>query len=568
MTQSAPDIFSKLPALPADGYATHEVLNQAHPFTGHNAMTEDALLGEIAERESLGWARPQLEKAGATVGSEHVAQLARLANRHTPELRTHDRYGNRIDQIEFHPSWHELMGLAIGDGMHSLSWTADKPNRHVARGVLSYLWNQGENGICCPLGMTYSAVPALRLQPEIGAVWEPFIMSTEYDPSPKPIHEKPGGTIGMTLTEKQAGSDLRATQTTARPADGKRGPGEAYVIDGHKWFFSVPQSDVFVTLAQTEGGISCFLLPGWLADGTRNRLLIQRLKDKCGNRSNASSEIEYRGALGWMIGDEGDGIKVALAMTHLTRLDFAIGSAGLMRRALSEAIHHTTHRRAFQRTLADLPAMQGVLADLALEVEAATQLAFRLARAVDDSEVGDEHAELLVRIATPIAKFWNCKRVVGVVHESLECLGGNGFIEEGPMARLYREAPLNGIWEGSGNVIALDVLRAIRKTPATVDALIEEMEKAVGFDRLYDAAADKAKTALAQLADNEAGARPLCERLAVVLQAGLMLRYSPSHVAAAFCRSRLAETTGRVFGGSVAQTDAAAIVERARVGRD
>ena len=381
--------FDRLPSLPADGYATHEVMNQATPFTGHNAFTGDTLLTEIASREKIGWADGLLAEAGATVASPRVARLARDANRNLPELKSHDRFGHRIDEIEFHPAWHELMSLAIGHGTHALSWTAKEPGAHVARGMLSYLWNQGENGICCPLGMTYSAVPALRLQPELAAVWEPFILSIRYDPTAGPMQGKTGGTVGMTLTEKQAGSDLRATQTTARPAAARRGPGEAYLIDGHKWFFSVPHSDVFVTLAHTDRGLSCFLLPGWLPDGSRNRLLIQRLKDKCGNKSNASSEIEYRGALGWLVGEEGQGIKAALAMTHLTRLDFAIGSAGLMRRALSEAIHHTTGRRAFQRSLIDQPLMQNVIADLALEVEAATLLAFRLARAVDDEQAGD-----------------------------------------------------------------------------------------------------------------------------------------------------------------------------------
>ena len=473
----AAELFARLPVTTPKGYATHEVMNQATPLTGHNAFTGDRLLSEIAERESIGWAGDLLADAGKTVASAHVAQLARDANRHEPELRTHDRFGHRVDQIEFHPAWHELMSLAVAHGTHSLSWTAKKPGAHVARAVLSYLWNQGENGICCPLGMTYSAIPALRLQPDLAAVWEPFVLSTRYDPTPAPMHKKTGGTVGMTLTEKQAGSDLRATQTVARPASSRRGPGEAYVIDGHKWFFSVPHSDVFVTLAHTDRGLSCFLLPGWLPDGSRNRLLIQRLKAKCGNRSNASSEIEYRGALGWLVGEEGQGIKAALAMTLLTRLDFAIGSAGLMRRALSEAIHHTGGRRAFQKPLAQQPLMRNVLADLALEVEAATLLGFRLARAVDDEEAGDETAALLVRIATPVAKYWNCKRVVGVVHEALECHGGNGFIEEGPMARLYREAPLNGIWEGSGNIIALDVLRAASKSPATVPALIEALTR-------------------------------------------------------------------------------------------
>jgi putative acyl-CoA dehydrogenase len=459
------------------------------------------------------------------------------------------------------------MALAVGQGTHALSWTARQPGGHVARGILSYLWNQGENGVCCPLGMTYSAIPALRLQPELAAVWEPFILSTRYDPTPAPMHKKTGGTVGMTLTEKQGGSDLRATQTTAKPAASKRGPGEAYLIDGHKWFFSAPHSDVFVTLAQTDRGPSCFLLPGWLPDGQRNRLLIQRLKDKCGNKSNASSEIEYRGALGWLIGEEGQGIKAALAMTHLTRLDFAIGSAGLMRRALSEAIHHAGERRAFQKTLIDQPLMRNVIADLALEVEAATLLAFRLARAVDDAAAGDAGAALLVRIATPAAKYWNCKRVVGVVHEALECHGGNGFVEEGPMARLYREAPLNGIWEGAGNVIALDVLRAAAKSPPAVDAVIAEIRAAKGADQRLDSAIDRLEAELRDPLEHEARARRIAEKMAVALQASLLIRHSPAAMADAFCATRLGGDGGGAFGNLPAGFDQRAIVERALIAR-
>jgi putative acyl-CoA dehydrogenase len=379
------------------------------------------------------------------------------------------------------------------------------------------------------------------------------------------MQQKTGGTIGMTLTEKQGGSDLRATQTRARPATARSGPGEAYLVDGHKWFFSVPHSDVFVTLAQTERGPSCFLLPGWLPDGSRNRLLIQRLKDKCGNKSNASSEIEYRGALGWLVGEEGQGIKAALAMTHLTRLDFAIGSAGLMRRALSEAIHHTHDRRAFQKPLIEQPLMRNVIADLALEVEAATLLAFRLARAVDDETAGDTNAGLLVRIGTPVAKFWNCKRVVGVVHEALECHGGNGFIEEGPMARLYREAPLNGIWEGAGNIVALDVLRAATRSPGTVDAFITEVRAARGADRRFDRAVDRLESELHNPDEREARVRRIVEQMAVTWQASLVLRFSPDAVADAFCATRLDAEGCAVYGGLPAGADQRAIVERARV---
>ena len=560
------EIFSRL-ALPADdGFATHEVMNQATALVGHNAFSDDRLLREIADREPIGWASALLSDAGRTVASARVAQLARDANRHGPELKSHDRFGHRVDQIEFHPAWHELMSLAIGHGTHSLSWTARKPGAHVARGLLSYLWNQGENGICCPLGMTYSAIPALRLQPELAAVWEPFILSTRYDPSAAPMHKKTGGTVGMTLTEKQAGSDLRATQTTARPATSRRGPGDAYVIDGHKWFFSVPHSDVFVTLAHTDRGLSCFLLPGWLPDGSRNRFLIQRLKDKCGNKSNASSEIEYRGAVGWLVGEEGQGIKAALAMTHLTRLEFAIGSAGLMRRAVSEAIHHTSGRRAFQKPLIAQPVMQNVVADLALEVEAATLLAFRLARAVDDHEAGDEAAGLLVRIATPVGKYWNCKRAVGVVHEALECHGGNGFIEEGPMARLYREAPLNGIWEGSGNIIALDVLRSAAKTPHSVTALLDEIRSAKGGDKRLDRAVAHLEAELRKPEEYKARARRIVEKMALALQASLLIRYAPPAVADAFCATRLEGDGGAAYGTLPAGIGQRSIIERARIG--
>lgn len=560
-----PDPFARLRPPRLDGYATHEVMNQATALVGHNAFTGDRLLGEIVARDGIGWARPLLADAGATVASARVADLARDANRFTPELRSHDRFGHRIDEIAFHPAWHELMSLAIGQGTHSLSWTAGRPGGHVARGMLSYLWNQGESGICCPLGMTYSAVPALRLQPDLAALWEPFILSTRYDAAAAPMQRKTGGTVGMTLTEKQAGSDLRATQTTARPASAQTGPGAAYLIDGHKWFFSVPHSDLFVTLARTDRGLSCFLLPGWLPDGSRNRLVIQRLKDKCGNRSNASSEIEYRGALAWLVGEEGQGIKAALAMTHLTRLDFAIGSAGLMRRALSEAIHHTTARRAFQRRLVDQPLMQNVVADLAVEVEAATLLAFRLARAVDEEQSGDEAASLLVRIGTPVAKYWNCKRVVGVVHEALECHGGNGFVEEGPMARLYREAPLNGIWEGSGNIIALDVLRAASRSPGTVPAFLDEVRRAGGGERRLDRMVARLEDELRRTEEHEARARRIVEKMATALQASLLLRHAPSAVADAFCATRLEGDGGAVYGSLPAGVDRHAIVDRARI---
>jgi putative acyl-CoA dehydrogenase len=451
-----------------DNAATHEVGNQVPPLEGYNAYVQDSILVAAVAREGGGWAHDRLAALGAEVGSAHVQDLARLANKFTPELKTHDRFGHRIDHVEFHPAYHELMRLAYGAQVHSFAWTYDRPGAHVARAALSYLWNQAENGTACPTGMSYSAIPVLKGVPSIGDVWVPALNSPHYDPRPIPITEKTGATIGMTLTEKQGGSDLRANTTRARALDGG-GPGALYELTGHKWFCSAPMCDAFYTLAYTEQGPTCFLVPRSLPDGTRNPFFIQRLKDKLGNRSNASSEIEYRGTLAFALSEEGRGIKAALGMVHLTRLDFMVGSAGLMRQALSQAIHHATHRRTFQRVLVDQPLMRNVLADLALESEANTILAFRLARASDAAERGDKRALLLTRIAVSVAKYWHCKRAPVFVHEALECHGGNGFIEEHLMARLYREAPLNGIWEGSGNVIVLDVLRAMQKEPETVE---------------------------------------------------------------------------------------------------
>ncbi|MDQ4061238.1 MAG: acyl-CoA dehydrogenase family protein, partial [Pseudomonadota bacterium] len=467
-------------ALPSStAYATHEVLNQPPPLADYDAFGQDKALFETVERYGASWARDRLARAGTLVGSERVQTLARQANRNLPELRTHDRFGNRIDQIEFHPAWHELMGLIFGTETHSLAWTAKRPAAQVARAALSYLWNQGENGICCPMGMTYASVPVLRKDPDVAAEWEPRVLSTRYDPRPIPATSKTGCTVGMAMTEKQGGSDLRATITTARPANGATGLGAEYLLTGHKWFFSVPQSDVFLTLAQTDKGLSCFVLPGWLPDGSRNRIVIQRLKDKCGNKSNASSEIEYRDAWGRMLGEEGRGIRTIIEMAHLTRLDFAVGSAGLMRQALSQAVHHCVNRRAFQRALADQPIMRAVLADLAVEVEACTAMAFRFVAALD-RETEDEAERRLARIGAPIAKYWNCKRAPAVVAEALECHGGNGFIEDHLMARLYREAPLNGIWEGSGNVICLDVLRSMQRDLGCIPAYLDEVRQARG----------------------------------------------------------------------------------------
>jgi putative acyl-CoA dehydrogenase len=539
------------------GYATHEVLNQPPPLADYDAFGSDPVVQKIVGTFEADWSRERLQEAGRSVGSAHVQELARQANRHIPELRTHDRFGNRADRIDFHPAWHELMALAIGQETHSLAWTEVRPGAQVARAALSYLWNQGENGICCPIGMTYSAIPVLRRDAARWAEWGDLVLASKYDSRQTRAADKTGATVGMAMTEKQGGSDLRQTQTRAQP----NGDG-TYSLVGHKWFFSVPHSDVFLTLAQTKEGVSCFVVAGWLPDGARNRLQIQRLKDKAGNKSNASSEVEFRGAIAHLVGEPGHGIRTGLEMNHYTRLDFAIGSAGLMRQAVAQAAHHVAHRRAFQRTLIDQPIMTNVIADLALEAEAAAWLAFRFVAALD-RERASECERLLGRIGAPIAKYWVCKRVVAVVAEALECHGGNGFIEDHLMARLYREAPLNGIWEGTGNVICLDVLRSMQRLPDCVPALIDELRFAKGSNHHYDAAFDALESDLAGgLARHEGQARRLVERVALLMSAGLLLRHS-QEVADAFIATRLAGGWSGHFGDLPHGIDAGAIARRA-----
>ena len=544
-------------------FATHDVYNQPGDLSGYDAYGGDRALGAAVAAFGGDWAGARLARAGEMVGSAEVQHLARQANRLLPELMTHDRFGNRIDQVEFHPAWHSLMEKCFGTEAHSLAWTAGRPGAHVARAALSYLWNQGENGICCPMGMTFASVAALRHAPEIAAYWEPRILAPEYDPRPLPAEHKTGITVGMAMTEKQGGSDLRRTQTTARPAGKGRGTGGTYLLTGHKWFFSVPQSDLFVTLAQTETGVSCFLARGWLESGVRNRLQLQRLKDKCGNRSNASSEVEFRDLEAVLVGEEGRGIRAIIEMAHLTRLDFAVGSAGLMRQALSQAIHHTRNRTAFQKRLSDQPIMASVLSDLAVESEAMMWMGLRLAATLD-REDDDAHERLLGRIATPVAKYWACKRAPTFVSEALECHGGNGFIENHLMARLYREAPLNGIWEGTGNVICLDVVRAVQREPATVDAFLAELARAPGEPALDSVAAELASR-LRRLPSEEGMARHVVERMAHALQASLLLRYAPAPVAELFIATRLRPGWSGHFGAFDHDADSAAIIERARV---
>ncbi|BCB21387.1 acyl-CoA dehydrogenase family protein [Bosea sp. ANAM02] len=543
--------------LDAYGYDTHEVLNQAPALADYDAFAADPALGRILDAFGAGWFREQAGIVGGHVGSQRVQDLARQANRSLPELRTHDRWGRRVDQIEFHPAWHELMGLAMRDEFHSLCWTRPREGAQVARAAVSYLWNQGENGICCPLGMTYSAIPVLQRDPARWAEFGRLITSSEYDSRPLPAAQKRGGTVGMAMTEKQGGSDLRQTQTVAaRNADG------TYALTGHKWFFSVPHSDVFLTLARTEEGVSCFVVSGWLPDGSRNRLQIQRLKDKCGNKSNASSEVEFRGVIAHLIGEPGHGIRAGLEMNHYTRLDFAVGSAGLMRHAVAQAAHHTAHRRAFQKALIDQPIMTNVIADLALEVEASAWLAFRFIHALD-REGGSEAEKLIGRIGAPIAKYWNCKRATPVVVEALECHGGNGFIEDHLMARLYREAPLNGIWEGTGNVVCLDVLRSIRRYPDCVPALLDELRAARGSDPRYDAFLAGLEADLVDVLRHEHLARRFVERMALGLSASLLIRHAPHAVADAYVASRLAGGWSGHFGSLPQGADLQAIARRA-----
>lgn len=538
-------------------HSTHEVTNQVPILADYDAFAADSVLKAATTAFDAGWASERLHEAGRTVGSAEVQELARLANRFTPELRTHDRFGNRIDEIAFHPAWHELMALAIGQETHALAWNRPGPGAQVARAALSYLWSQGESGICCPISMTYAAIPILRQEPGLWGEWGGLLSSNRYDRRQMAASVKTGATVGTAMTEKQGGSDLRQTQTVATEnADG------SWSLSGHKWFFSVPHSDLFLTLARTAEGISCFVVPGWLPDGARNGIAIQRLKDKCGNRSNASSEVEFRGAIGRMIGEPGRGLRTGLAMNQGSRLDIAAASAGQMRLAVSLAAHHAQHRRAFQKALIDQPIMQNVLADLAIEAEAAAWLAFRLFAALDRQEAS-ESERLLARIGAPIAKYWVAKRTPAVVVEALECHGGNGFIEENPMARLYREAPLNSIWEGSGNVICLDVLRSLAREPGTIAALRDEMHAAAGADRRYDAQLRALETEFIDLARQEGQARRLVERLALLLQASLLLRHAPHAVADAFIASRLDGGWSGHFGDLPLSVDAAALARRA-----
>jgi putative acyl-CoA dehydrogenase len=545
-------------AMPTLPYPTHEVENQPPPLEGVNWFDHDRGLLEAVEREGGAWGKKRLSQFGAWLGQASTIRLGEQANRHPPTLRTHDRFGHRIDEVEFHPAWHDLLGRAIAEQVHGLPWSDSRPGAHVVRAAAAFLINQVESGVCCPIAMTFAAPAALRDAPALTETWLPKILSSSYDPSFRPAVDKAGALIGMAMTEKQGGSDLRANTSQARPT----GDG-AYELIGHKWFCSAPQSDAFLTLAQAPAGLSCFLMPRWRPDGTRNAIMIQRLKDKLGNRSNASAEIEYAGALAWLVGEEGHGVRTIIKMVHYTRLDAAVSSAALMRQALAQAFHHAAHRTAFQRRLVDQPLMRNVLADLALEVEGATALVMRLARAFDRSGE-DEGERNLARLATAIAKYWVCKRTPGTIAEALECLGGNGYVEESILPRLYREAPVNSIWEGAGNVVCLDVLRAIAREPDSLEALLGELQRARGADLRLDARLVRLANALADQGNLEHRARQLVEQLALALQASILVQHAPTPVADAFCASRLSDNPGRQFGILPSGLDLAAICARAQ----
>ncbi len=539
---------------------THAVINQPPPREGHNVFEEDVALIEAVQREGAAWALADLRALGDLAGAEVWLQRGRAANEAPPQLRTHDRYGHRIDEVTYHPAYHDLMSAAAAHGLHAAPWRDDAPpGAHVARAAKFLVWSRVDAGHLCPMSMTYAVLPSLAHQPDLAAQWRPRVTSPVYDPAFRPAGEKAGATFGMAMTEKQGGSDVRSNSTRALAVDGG-GPGTRYRLTGHKWFCSAPMSDAFLVLAQADGGLSCFLLPRWLPDGTRNVFRLQRLKDKLGDRSNASSEVEFADTDAWLVGEEGRGVRTIIEMVGHTRLDCAVGAAASMRHGLAEAAWHAAHRSAFGARLAEQPLMRAVLADLALESEAATALALRLARAFD-SATSDVHEAGLRRLAMPVAKYWLCKRAPTHVAEALECLGGAGFVEESDLPRMFRQSPLNGIWEGSGNVQCLDVLRAMAKSPDAVEAFAAEIAASAGGDRRLDEAAETLRKDLAEV--REATARRVVERMAVVLQAALLVRHGDPVVADAFCATRLAGDHGTAFGTLPDAVDTQPILARA-----
>jgi len=546
--------------------ATHEVTNQVPALESYNTADDPALL-EAVTRAGADWVADELRAAGALAGSTQAREWARLANEHKPVLRTHDQVGNRIDEVEFHPAWHELMRAAVGFGLTGGAWREKRPGAQAAHAALAYAWGQVEAGHMCPIGMTHAAVPALRCSPGLAERYEPLLASTDYDPGLRSAQTKRGLLAGMSMTEKQGGSDVRANTSCAVPA----GDG-TYRITGHKWFTSAPMCDVFLVLAQAPGGLTCFLLPRVLPDGTRNAMLLQRLKDKVGNRSNASAEIEYDQAMAWRIGQEDEGLRTILEMVNAGRLHVTIGSASAMRVATVTAVHHASHRRVSGTYLIDQPLMRNVLTDLVVESESALALVMRIAQAADGAEADSAAESVFRRLSVALGKYWVCKRSPAHATEAMECLGGNGYVEESDLARIYREAPLNSIWEGSGNVVALDVLRTLRREPDAADVLLTELDAASGADRHYDQALLRLRHELSAAAalgmtgtGQQFGARRLVERIALTLQGSLLVRNGHPAVADAFCASRLNGDWGHALGTLPGTPDTKAILERAQV---
>ena len=555
---------------------THEVFNQTPPLEGRDVFSDNTPLVEATEREGAAWALERASELGVLIGGEPQQVWGRQANENRPVLHTHDRYGHRIDEVEFHPAWHQLMRMGVQHELHALPWReTEKPAPHVARAAMYMTAMQAEAGYACPITMTFAVVPALRAQPELAAEWEPLVTATTYDPRSIPAAEKGSAIAGMAMTEKQGGSDVRANTTVARPLNGG-GAGAEYEITGHKWFCSAPMSDLFLVLAQAKSpggedeGLSCFLMPRVLPDGSRNAMHIQRLKDKLGNHSNASSEIELHGAWARMVGEPGRGVPTIIEMVGHTRLDCVIGSAAGMRAGVVNATHHAAHRAAFGKLLIDQPLMRNVLADLCLEAEATTALAMRLARAYDeasaDAEAGenDSDAQLFKRLATAVGKYWTCKRAPNHAFEAMECLGGAGYVEESGMPRLYREAPLASIWEGSGNVISLDVLRALVRTPRSLEVFMHELKLAQGADARLDERVRELESQFSDSATLESRARRVVESMALCLEGSLLVRHAPGAVADAFCAARLAGDGGLEYGTLPAGTDFEAIIARGR----
>ncbi|MDT5218842.1 MAG: putative acyl-CoA dehydrogenase [Mycobacterium sp.] len=537
---------------------THVVTNQVPPLENHNPASSPVLI-EALIREGGQWGLDEVNELGALSGSRAAQRWGELADRNRPVLQTHDQVGNRIDEVEYDPAYHELMRTAITHGLHAAPWADDRPGSHVVRAAKTSVWTV-EAGHICPISMTYAVVPALRFNPELAAVYEPLLTSREYDPELTLAVTKPGITAGMSMTEKQGGSDVRAGTTEATP----NGDG-TYTLRGHKWFTSAPMCDIFLVLAQAPRGLSCFMLPRILPDGTRNRMLLQRLKDKLGNHANASSEVEYDGATAWLVGEEGRGVPTIIEMVNLTRLDCTLGSATSMRTGLTRAIYHAEHRKAFGAYLIDQPLMRNVLADLAVEAEAATMVAMRMAGATDRAVRGDQQEALLRRIGLAASKYWVCKRATPHAAEALECLGGNGYVEDSGMPRLYREAPLMGIWEGSGNVSALDTLRAMATRPESVEVLFDELAQSSGQDPRQDAHVDQLRRQLADLDTIGYRARKVAEDICLALQGSLLVRHGHPAVAEAFLATRLGGQWGGAFGTMPTGLDLAPILERALV---